>query len=272
MADDASFGQPLAAAPTLALITRLQSDRQARDTRGLFFIEGVRNFIAAVDHDAPIEAIVYSERLLIAPLGRKLVRQLKRAGVPYARLSPEQFRAISRTERASGVGAILRRQRTELESILPAPQGCWLALSHVRAPGNLGTLIRSAAAVGATGFILLGNRIDPHDPAVVRASMGASFAQIFARATLPQLERWAQQHHIQVVGASPDGTAFYTDIRYRRLVVLLLGEERAGLTADERALCHQLVRIPMVPGSDSLNLGVAGSLLLYEVFRASLPT
>ncbi|NJO82471.1 MAG: RNA methyltransferase [Blastochloris sp.] len=220
-----------------------------------------------MDHRIPIDAVIYSERLLTVPIARKLVRQLKRAGVPYTRLSPEQFRSISRTERASGVGAILRRQMHDIAAIPVAPGQCWIALRQVRSPGNFGTLIRTAAAVGAGGFLLLGDAIDPYDPAVIRASMGACFAQQFARTTLPQLHAWAQAHQVQLVGASPDASVAYTDPHYRRPLVLLLGEERAGLTPEERACCDLLVRIPMVAGADSLNLGVAGSLLLYEAFR-----
>jgi len=97
-------------APTLAAIERLQRDRGYRDSRGLFFIEGIRNFIQAVDHRCSVETLLYSERLLIHSLARKLVRRLKRAGVPFARVTPEQFRRVSKTERASGVAAILRQR------------------------------------------------------------------------------------------------------------------------------------------------------------------
>ncbi|MCU0494560.1 MAG: RNA methyltransferase [Chloroflexaceae bacterium] len=269
MADEHSFGQPRAATPTLDLIARLQAARHARDSRGLYFIEGVRNFVAAVEHHAPIETIVYSERLLTVPVARKLVRQLKRADVPYARLSPEQFRSISRMERASGVGAILRQQFTCLADLALTPPSCWIALRHVRNPGNFGTLLRTATAVGASGFLLLGSDIDPYNPAVIRASMGTWCAQPFVRTRLPELQQWAQARQVHIVGASPDGPVAYTELGYRPPLVLLLGEERAGLTAEERGVCTQLVCIPMAPGADSLNLGVAGSLLLYEVLRAS---
>jgi TrmH family RNA methyltransferase len=77
-----------------------------------------------------------------------------------------------------------------------------------------------------------------------------------------------QQHNLLVVGASPDGKLAYDQVRYTHPAVLMLGEERRGLTEDQRALCQELVRIPMVAGTDSLNLGVAGSLLMYEVVRA----
>jgi hypothetical protein len=70
-----------------------------------------------------------------------------------------------------------------------------------------------------------------------------------------------------VVGASPDGAVDYDELHYMRPTVLMLGEERAGLSAEQRRICRHIVRIPMVAGSDSLNLAVAGSLLLYEVFR-----
>ncbi|MFL5801631.1 MAG: TrmH family RNA methyltransferase [Roseiflexaceae bacterium] len=251
------------------MIERLQVDRRCRDTHGLFFVEGVRNFVEAIDHGFAVGALLYSERLLTSPLARKLVRRLKRAGVPFARASTEQFRNVSRAERASGVGAILRQRVHELDRVAPGSHVCWVALSNVRSPGNFGTLVRTSAAIGAAGFILLGGSVDPFDPTVIRATMGALFRQTLVRASAQQLRRWVQLHNLQVVGASPDGSVEYDHVRYVRPTVLVLGEERSGLTADQRVLCQQIVRIPMVAGADSLNLAVAGSLLMYEVFRSS---
>ena len=254
---------------TLASIERLQTDRGYRDSRGLFFIEGVRNFIMAVDHHASIDSLFYSEKLLTNPIARKLVRRLKRSGVPFARVSPEQFRRISRTERASGVGAIIRQRVGRLEQLDPATERCWTALSHVRSPGNLGTLIRTSAAIGGAGFVLLGDAIDPFNPAVVRATMGSLFKQKIVRASIAELSRWVRQNQIAVIGASPDGDESYDRVGYKQPVVLMLGDERKGLSAEQRSLCDRIVRIPMVDGMDSLNVAVAGSLLMYEVFRTN---
>lgn len=258
----------VATAPTLARIRKLQNNRIYRDQNRLFFVEGVRNFVAAVDHQFAIDTLVYSEKLLTAPLARKLVRQLKRAGVPFARLSPEEFRSISKTEQASGVGAILKQRLVSLAHFQPQQHLCWTVLSEVRSPGNFGTLLRTSAATGASGFILLGDSIDPYDPLVVRATMGALFSQTLIRASLDEFQQWIQDHNLHVVGASPDGSVAYNQLQYPRPTVLLLGAERSGLTAEQRALCHQLVRIPMASGVDSLNLGVAGGLLLYEIMRS----
>jgi len=259
----------LEAAPTLTRIRKLQDDRRYRDQHRLFFVEGVRNFVTAMDHGHSIETLLYSEKLLTAPLARKLVRQLKRAAVPFARVSPEAFRSVSRAERASGVAAILHQRIKTLEQVRPDGFSCWTVLSHVRSPGNLGTLLRTSAAIGATGFILLGPQIDPYEPVVVRATMGALFKQTLVRTSVERFRRWIQTHHPTVVGASPDGVVEYDQVRYTRPAVLLLGNERSGLTDEERSLCQQIVRIPMVGGTDSLNLSVAGSLLLYAVFRSS---
>jgi TrmH family RNA methyltransferase len=259
----------LEVAPTLTKIGKLQNHRRYRDQHGLFFVEGVRNFVEAVDHGFVIDTLIYSERLLTSPIARKFVRQLKRAGVPFARVSPEQFRLISRTERASGVGAILRHRIQSLESVNPEEHTCWTVLSRIRSPGNLGTLMRTSAAIGAAGFILLNDDVDPYDPGVVRATMGSIFKQNIVRANVEQFRSWAQLHGLQVIGAAPDGAVDYDHVRYARPTAILLGEERSGLTEEQRALCQYIVRIPMTPGTDSLNLGVAGGLLLYEVFRSS---
>jgi TrmH family RNA methyltransferase len=256
-------------APTLSAIERLQHDRGYRDSRGLFFIEGVRNFIEAVDHRFSVDTLLYSEKLLIQPLARKLVRRLKCAGVPFARVAPEQFRGVSRTERASGVGAILRQRVLRLDQINLADQACWTAISNVRSSGNVGMLIRTSAATGAAGFILLGDSIDPFDPAVVRATMGALFKQALVRTNIDQLRRWVLEHKVEVIGASPDGTEDYREVSYTRPALLVLGSERKGLTDEQRGLCNRIVRISMVEGMDSLNVAVAGSLLMYEVFRPS---
>ena len=253
---------------TLSRIRKLQGDRRYRDQHRLFFIEGVRNFVAAVDAGFSIETLLYSEKLLTAPLARKFVRRLKRAGVPFARVSPEAFRSISRAEHASGIAAILHQRIQRLEQIQPDQFSCWTVLSRVQSLGNFGTLLRTSAASGAGGFILLGQHIDPYEPVVVRATMGTLFKQTLVRTDIERFRNWTQTNHLTVIGASPDGMVEYDQVQYTRPTVLLLGNERSGLTDEQRSLCQQIVRIPMLDGTDSLNLAVAGSLLLYAVFRS----
>lgn len=268
-ADDTGDRRPLDTGPSFSLIRSLIAERRVRATSGCIFVEGVRNFITALDHGWSVQTVVYSERLLIAPVARKWVRRLKRAGTPYCRITPEQFRSISCTERASGVGAILRQKLLDLEQVPVGDRACWMAAGKIRTPGNLGTLIRTAHAAGAAGFFLLGDGADPFHPQAVRASMGAIFGLPLVRTNAANVRRWKLKHDVRVIGASPGGDVLFNRTRYGARVMLMMGDERQGLTAEQLTLCDQLVRIPMHDSLDSLNVAVAGSLLLYEVMRGS---
>jgi RNA methyltransferase, TrmH family len=252
----------------LAEVEKLHFDRKYRDASGLFSIEGVRNFVQVIDNRFEISTILFSEKLLTAPIARKLVRQARRSGVPSIPLTPEQLRRISHTQYASGVAAIVRQRWFSLKDVSSQAGLCWVVLETVRSLGNLGTLIRTSEAVGGAGFIFVGGRIDPFAPDVVRASMGALFHQKFVRTSFSALRKSIRRNHLHAIGASPDGTTELHEFNYPRSTLLLLGEERQGLTQQQRDLCQNLIRIPIVGMADSLNLAVAGSLLMYEVYRS----
>ena len=254
----------------LTEIQKLQSDRRYRDARREFYIEGIRNFVWAINNHLKLSTIIYSEKLLIVPLARKLMRQARRDGVPCYAVSPEQFRQISKTEKASGIGAIVVQPWTKLSSVRADAGLCWIVLDTVRSSGNFGTLIRTSEAFGGAGFILMGQQIDPFSPDVVRASMGAVFRQAFVRTNEIALQKWTNQQNCTVIGASPQGTIDLHQLPPSRSTLLFLGEERQGLTPSQQTLCQQLVRIPMVGAADSLNLAIAGSVMLYELHRARL--
>ena len=228
----------------------------------------MRNVVHAIESGFHIETLVYSEKLLIVPIARRLVRDRCRSGTPTLHVSPEAFRQVSTTPRASGIGAVVAQRWSPLHGASPRAGLCWVVLEAVRSAGNLGSLIRTSEAIGGAGFILVGPRIDPFAPAVVRASMGALFRQTFIRTNDRSLRNWVRRHRCRVIGASPDGSADLHRFDYPRPTILVLGEERQGLSPLQRDLCSDLVRIPMVGAADSLNLAVAGSLLLYEVYRA----
>ena len=251
----------------LTEVSQLQSSRNLRDRQNLFFIEGVRNFLQVAENNFKIATILYSEKLLIVTPARQLVRKLKRNGVKTIKLTPEEFRTISHTEKASGIAAIVHQKWTKLHNISPQFGLCWIALEKVRSPGNLGTLIRTSEAIGGSGFILVGNSIDPYNSNVIRATMGALFQQKLIRTSYSSLNHWIRRHKCSVVGASPDGKVDFHCFKYPRSTLLFLGEERKGLNQNQQDICHHLIRIPMVGKSDSLNLAVAGSLLLYEVYK-----
>ncbi|MEM1161787.1 MAG: RNA methyltransferase, partial [Pseudomonadota bacterium] len=202
-----------------------------------------------------------------APIARKLVRRCRRSGVRAVKLTPEEYRSLSDTSRASGVAAIVRQKWAPLEQISVDQGLCWVVVEKVRSPGNLGTLIRTSQAVGGAGFIFVHACTDPYSPAVVRSAMGAVYSQTFIRSDWASLRRWAAEQQRAVIGATPDGPADLHSFAFPKAPLLVFGEERTGLNESQRITCSGLVSIPMQSGTDSLNLGVAGSLVMYEVYR-----
>lgn len=134
----------------LAVVTGLQASRRHRDQWGVFFVEGIRNLLAALDNRWHIEAILFSDRLLTSGIARSKVRALRRTGTVTVKLSPEEFRELSHARKASGVAAIVRQRNCELNDVNVQSDICLLAADSIESSGNLGTLLRTSAAVRGT--------------------------------------------------------------------------------------------------------------------------
>jgi TrmH family RNA methyltransferase len=162
---------------------------------------------------------------------------------------------------------VVRQHWTLLDEVEPEAGLCWVALDAVQDPGNLGTILRTADAVGAAGIILVGQTTDPYDPGALRASMGSIFSQRLVRADFDQLLSWKDAHDCFLVGTSDAADSEYRDALYDSRLILLMGSERQGLSREQQARCDLVVRIPMAGRSDSLNLAVATGVMLYEIFH-----
>jgi|SRR5947209_7765351 len=241
--------------------------RRDREQTALFFVEGIRIVGEAVAMEAPVQRCVVAPDLLDSDFAGRLVVDLQARGVPCLEVTGGVFRSISVKENPQGIGAVVRQRWERLEDILPGAELCWIALDGVQDPGNLGSIVRTADAVGAAGLILVGATTDPHDPAAVRGSMGAIFSQKLVRAGVQQLATWKKAGEWRVVGTSDSAAHDYRGAAYDPPLVLFMGSERQGLSAEELALCDEVVRIPMVGHSDSLNLAVATGVVLYEAFN-----
>lgn len=223
--------------------------------------------------DAPIETLIVAEELLSSPFARELVAQQQAHGVATLPVSAQVFRTLSHKDGPQGLAAVVRQHWEPLSAVQPTGELCWVALDAVQDPGNLGTILRTSDAVGSAGIILIGDSTDPYDPAAVRASMGAIFAQRLVRVSLAEFAAWqAQQAQLgaagyRIIGAAGHAASDYQAVRYRAPLVLWMGSERQGLSPQQQALCDQLVRIPMVGRSDSLNVAVATAVILYEIFN-----
>jgi TrmH family RNA methyltransferase len=248
--------------------------RKHRERTGLFFVDGVRLVAEAVQLRAPIETLVVAPERLNSPLAGELLRAPWLADVPRVEVTPEVFDTLSLRGAPEAIGAVVRQRWERLESVRPTEGRCWVAVDAVQNPGNLGTIMRTCAAVGGAGVILIDQTTDPYDPSAVRATLGTLFSQRLVRTTFPEFAAWKRRHGCHVVGTSPAATMDYKAVAYRLPLVLFMGSEQRGLSIEQQASCDMVVRIPMAGRCDSLNLGVATSIILYEIFnqqRAAVP-
>lgn len=251
-------------------------ERKARQESGLFTIEGLRIVAEALEQAeagrVKIETLVVAPELLKSSFGRDLVAEQASKGAAVLEVSAEVFERISMKEGPQGLAAVVQQRWLPLrEARLVENQvmgsRTWVALDAVADPGNLGTILRTHDAVGGQGVILLDQSTDPYDPSSVRGSMGAVFTQRLVRASFEEFAAWKRSYGYPVIGTSDKARVDYHAFRYPQALVLLMGSERQGLQEHHLVLCDEVVSIPMLGKSDSLNLAVATAVVLYEILN-----
>lgn len=248
---------------------RKLEQKKFRQESGLYFIEGLRTVGEAIQTRAPIDSLVIAPELLVSDFGQSLLAEPYAQNTKRIEVSTEIYKKIAHKDGPQGIGAIVQQHWTPLESLQVDADDVWVALDAIADPGNLGTIMRTAEAVGASGVILLGNSTDPFDPGAVKASMGAIFSLSLAQSDWDNFNRWQKANNLMLVGTSDKATLDYQQIEYQRPLGLLMGSERHGLTEEMIDSCDRMARIPMLGRSDSLNLAVATAVMLYEIYNQS---
>jgi TrmH family RNA methyltransferase len=187
--------------------------------------------------------------------------------VPVVRVTRQVVEALSDTATSQGVVAVVRRVDVPVAAVAGG-SGPVVVLADVRDPGNAGTLIRSAAAVGAAGVVFARNSVDPLHPKTVRASAGALFHVPLVRdASLEEVVAELRGAGRTIFGADAHAERSFEEADWSKPVVLVLGNEAWGLDAAHRHLLDEVVGIPMPGPVESLNVGIAGSILMFEAAR-----
>ena len=265
---------------------RALGDRKHRRREGAFVVQGIQPVWQAVEAGADIEVLIVAPGLLRAGGALDMVVAQETAGTRVARVTDALFGRIADREGPTGLAAIVRAVPAPLDSLVvqagasaakeavsgmtrgAGGDGLFVALHTAGNPGNVGTIVRTASAVGAAGVILIGPSADPYDPAAVKASMGALFTvSVVTAASDAEFLTWARSHGVAVAATSARAATSCWDAQWRLPLALLLGSEGAGLPDDLLASADLQVSIPMTGTAESLNLAAAASILLYEVRR-----
>ena len=244
---------------------RTLRQRKERDESGLLVVEGIRHVGEAVEAMAEVEYICYAPDLLESDFAYQLLEKQMALGRRCYALASDVFRSLAEKENPQGILAVVRQPRHALSDLRPDNFPWGVATVAAQDPGNIGTLLRTIDAVGASGLLLLDGGADPAHPNAVRASMGALFWLPVVSASFDEFVAWSNKHLYHVYGTSAHGAVDYRAFKYERPCLLLLGSEQKGLSSQQQAACEQLIRLPMQGRVTSLNLAIAAGVMLYQM-------
>jgi TrmH family RNA methyltransferase len=253
--------------PIIKDIKALANKKERDETRS-FIAEGLKLVIDALDLGWTIKTLVYAK----AAKGKTQVEQVALKTVATGGLvlevSEKVLSSITRRDNPQMVVGVFEQRYANLRDMKPVVGETYVALDRVRDPGNLGTIIRTADAAGASGVILVGETTDPFSLETVRATMGSVFAMPLMRATVAEFVKWQKAAGVQLAATHLAGAVDYRTIDYRKKpVVLLMGNEQAGLPEELAREATALARIPQQGRADSLNLAIATGIMLFEARR-----
>ena len=244
--------------PKIKLVRALLGRAKERREAGAFVADGVRLVEEAVNSNWGFRFVLYDASL--NERGSSLIEQLLSQEVEVEEVSEGLMKSLSDTETPQGILAVLTDSRLPL----PDSPDFILIPDQIRDPGNLGTLLRTAAAAGVQAVLLPPETTDAFAPKVLRSGMGAHFRLPIQSMKWEKIRR--EMEDLQVLLAEMDGTSCWeTDLRGP--LALIVGSEAEGASDDARKLATQKISIPMSGDIESLNAGVAGSVLMFEVVR-----
>jgi len=244
--------------------------RKGREETGLFIVEGIRHIGEAVEAGMQIVNLCYAPDLLSNAYALDLLEQQQAKGTTCLALETATFTSLADKENPQGILAVVRKPASALNQLHPGNFPWGVALVAPQDPGNIGTILRTIDAVGASGLLLLENSADPYHPSAVRASMGALFWFPVIQVSFTDFLHWSKRNSYTLYGTSAPGSRDYRLVEQIHFpLILLFGSEREGLTPEQRRACDQLLSLPMHGRTTSLNLAVAAGVMLYAIERTN---
>ncbi len=249
----------------------LRQARAVRDGKAeqLIFIEGMRLSEEALRSGLKVTALIVSEQLARKDKAAPLIEELQAASDQSVVVSERLLESVSYTRTPQGIVVLAARPQDGEQQLRTMEKPALVVVMHrINNPVNVGAILRTAEAAGATGAIATRETSDPFSPKSLRGAMGSAFRlPIWSGTTYQEVISWCKREGLVTVCADLHAASRHDQIDWKQPAALILGPESSGLSAEEVALADEAVRIPMKGTAESLNVGVAAGVLLYEAAR-----
>ena len=258
--------------PKIKALLELQEKSRTRREKGLFVVEGRREFEHCVAAGFVPDTIFICPEIY-APAGEgvppegRATRDTVAGGPKVFQVSRNVYEKIAYRGGTEGIIAEMKYKERRLEDIKLSENPLVIVLESVEKPGNLGAVLRSADAAGADAVIICDPLTDLYNPNLIRASIGAIFSRQVAAASSEETIAWLKKNNIQILTAQLQDSSLYYDTPMTGPTAIVMGTESTGLTDIWREAADKHIRIPMLGALDSLNVSVSAAILLFEAVR-----
>ena len=257
--------------PRIRSALRLR-ERRERDETGLTLVDGGREALRAMESGAIVETAFVCPARIGSTEARRVAEKLGQdfgpfgASIELVHVGERAFDRLAYGDRADGVVLVVRIPGTRLEDLVLPASPLVVVTEEVEKPGNVGAILRSADAVGASAVIAVGGT-DLYNPNVIRASVGTIFSVPVATGTAAEVLAWLRGRGVRILASRVDAAELHVDADLTGPLAIALGSEADGLSDAWTAPGVEGVRLPMLGVADSLNVSAAAAILLYEAWR-----
>lgn len=252
--------------PRVKSLVKLR-DRGPRDERGVFLVEGYRALARALERGVRPREVYFCREWFLGTNEDALLAIAKQQGAEVVELGAEAFAKAAYRDRPEGLLAVVDQWRTAPRELALREVPFLLVVEAIEKPGNLGTILRGADAAGVDAVLVCDPVTDLFNPNVVRSSTGVLFAMPVAIAATSEVTAYLRERRIRIVVTTPSAERLYTASDLTGPLALVMGSEQFGLGPEWLAAADERVRIPMAGQADSLNVGMAAIVALFEAVR-----
>jgi len=246
--------------------------KKSRDEYGKFLIEGEKLFVEALDYKVPISMVLISQSYTESSKHQEYAAVLSERNIPLCYADDKVFKGVCETDTPQGIIAVAAKLEYDIDSIISKDKLSLILLHELRDPGNVGTIIRTADACGLNAVVISKGSADLYNGKTIRATMGSLFhIPVIQGIDTAEIIVKLKQNGVVTIGADPHSSISCIELPYHSKSAIIIGNESHGISSGIKDMLDINATIPMPGRAESLNAGIAASILMYELYvRKSL--